>query len=148
MTIDSFGGARSQTQFSFFFLVSSVFFLRKTQILDTFKNLIPEVKWKSMRSNILAIIRRRTGTKPIPSFGHYVHKYRQFTSSSFDVESVPQILYDTVPKDDFGDFKEYSVIFTNRSLNLMSDPFQQVMRDLNTLLRKTYNARKVAIIPG
>lgn len=57
-------------------------------------------------------------------------------------------MYDVVPKQDFGEFKEYSVIFTNRSLNLMSDPFQKVMRDLNTLLCKTYNADKVAIIPG
>jgi len=30
----------------------------------------------------------------------------------------------------------------------MSDPFQRVMRDLNTLLKHTYNAEKVAIIPG
>lgn len=56
--------------------------------------------------------------------------------------------YDLVPKDDFGEFKEYSVIHTNRSLNLMSNPFQQVMRDLNILLKTTYNADKVAIIPG
>jgi aspartate aminotransferase-like enzyme len=53
-----------------------------------------------------------------------------------------------VSKDDFGKFKEYSVIHTNRSLNLMSDPFQKVMRDLNALLKATYNADKVAIIPG
>jgi len=33
-------------------------------------------------------------------------------------------------------------------LNLMSDPFQNVMRDLNCLLKTTYNADKVAIIPG
>lgn len=57
-------------------------------------------------------------------------------------------LYDVVPKEDFGEFKEYSVIFTNRSLNLMSEPFQKVMRDLNNLLKNTYNAHKVAIIPG
>jgi hypothetical protein len=49
-----------------------------------------------------------------------------------------------VPKSDFGDYKEYSVIFTNRSLNLMSDPFQRVMRDLNNLLKATYNADKIA----
>jgi adenylate cyclase len=59
-----------------------------------------------------------------------------------------KVLYDVVPKDDFGKYKEYSVIFTNRSLNLMSDPFQKVMRDLNVLLKTTYNASKVAIIPG
>jgi hypothetical protein len=31
----------------------------------------------------------------------------------------------------FGPCKEYSVIHTDRSLNLMSDPFVHVMRDLN-----------------
>uniref|UniRef100_A0A7S2UJY5 Aminotransferase class V domain-containing protein n=1 Tax=Attheya septentrionalis TaxID=420275 RepID=A0A7S2UJY5_9STRA len=59
-----------------------------------------------------------------------------------------KVMYEAVPKADFGEYKEYSVIFTNRSLNLMSDPFQKVMRDLNTLLKATYNADKVAIIPG
>jgi len=34
------------------------------------------------------------------------------------------------------------------SLNIMSDPFQRVMRDLNDLLKTTYNADKVAIVPG
>jgi alanine-glyoxylate transaminase/serine-glyoxylate transaminase/serine-pyruvate transaminase len=59
-----------------------------------------------------------------------------------------RLMYPVIPKDDFGQFSEYSVIFTNRALNLMSDPFQRVMRDLNTLLKETYNAEKVAIIPG
>jgi alanine-glyoxylate transaminase/serine-glyoxylate transaminase/serine-pyruvate transaminase len=67
---------------------------------------------------------------------------RAFSASS------DKLNYNIVPKDDFGQFKEYSVIFTNRSLNLMSDPFQKVMRDLNDLLKETYNADKVAIIPG
>ncbi|KAL7460779.1 hypothetical protein ACHAXS_001221 [Conticribra weissflogii] len=56
--------------------------------------------------------------------------------------------YPAVPKGDYGEYQEYSVIFTNRSLNLMSKPFQQVMRDLNDLLKATYNAHKVAIMPG
>ena len=47
-----------------------------------------------------------------------------------------------------GEYLEYSVIHTNRSLNLMSLPFQTVMRDLNALLKATYNADKVAIMPG
>ena len=62
--------------------------------------------------------------------------------------SDSKLSYDVVPKEDFGQYKEYSVIFTNRALNLMSDPFQKVMRDLNDLLKTTYNADKVAIIPG
>lgn len=71
-----------------------------------------------------------------------------FSSSRAEAKVDKQPMYDIVPKEDFGQYKEYSVIFTNRSLNLMSDPFQRVMRDLNVLLKETYNARKVAIIPG
>jgi hypothetical protein len=56
--------------------------------------------------------------------------------------------YPAIPKDDFGEYSEYSVIFTNRSLNLMSSPFQRIMKDLNGLLKDTYNADKVAIMPG
>ena len=63
-------------------------------------------------------------------------------------EKHPFLMYHKVPKDDFGPFKEYSVIHSDRSLNLMSEPFQQVMRNLNELLKTTYNATKVAIIPG
>jgi hypothetical protein len=63
-------------------------------------------------------------------------------------DAASRLEYRPVPKDDLGEFQEYSVIFTNRSLNLMSKPFQQVMRDLNELLKATYNAHKVAIIPG
>jgi len=53
-----------------------------------------------------------------------------------------------IPESDHGAFREYSVIHTDRSLNLMSAPFGHVMRDLNVLLKHTYNADKVAIIPG
>mmetsp|Transcript_4125 Transcript_4125/g.5943 ORF Transcript_4125/g.5943 Transcript_4125/m.5943 type:complete len:445 (-) Transcript_4125:379-1713(-) len=67
-----------------------------------------------------------------------------FSSST----ATTPLMYDVVPKENFGQYKEYSVIFTNRSLNLMSDPFQTVMKDLNNLLKTTYNADKVALIPG
>jgi hypothetical protein len=56
--------------------------------------------------------------------------------------------YSVIPKFDHGAYTEYSVIHTDRSLNLMSDPFQRVMRDLNYLLKYTYQADKVVIIPG
>lgn len=67
---------------------------------------------------------------------------------SSDTTTLSKLSYNVIPKEDFGAYKEYSVIFTNRSLNLMSDPFQRVMRDLNNLLKETYNADKVAIVPG
>ncbi len=44
--------------------------------------------------------------------------------------------------------EEFSVVFTDRSLNHMSAKFQGVMRDLSGLLREVYNASAVALIPG
>ena len=43
---------------------------------------------------------------------------------------------------------EYSVVFTDRSLNHMSASFQQVMRDISSMLKEVYNADAVAIVPG
>ncbi len=43
---------------------------------------------------------------------------------------------------------EFSVVFTDRSLNHMSQSFQQVMRDISATLKEVYNARGVAVVPG
>jgi len=43
---------------------------------------------------------------------------------------------------------EYSVVFTDRSLNHMSQSFQDVMRDISRMLKSVYNADGVAIVPG
>ncbi|MHA7918799.1 MAG: alanine--glyoxylate aminotransferase family protein, partial [Alloalcanivorax xenomutans] len=43
---------------------------------------------------------------------------------------------------------EYSVVFTDRSLNHMSQAFQAVMRDISGTLRQVYNAASVAVVPG
>ena len=43
---------------------------------------------------------------------------------------------------------EFSVVFTDRSLNHMSAAFQEVMRDISAMLREVYNADAVALIPG
>ncbi|WP_298976603.1 aminotransferase class V-fold PLP-dependent enzyme [uncultured Roseobacter sp.] len=44
--------------------------------------------------------------------------------------------------------EEFSVVFTDRSLNSMSAAFQQVMNDLSSMLKEVYAADAVAIIPG
>lgn len=44
--------------------------------------------------------------------------------------------------------EEFSVVFTDRSLNSMSSAFQQVMNDLSSMLKEVYAADAVAIIPG
>ena len=43
---------------------------------------------------------------------------------------------------------EYSVVFTDRSLNHMSKAFQGVMCDISATLKKVYKAKAVAIVPG
>ncbi|MFP6733528.1 MAG: aminotransferase class V-fold PLP-dependent enzyme [Rhodospirillales bacterium] len=43
---------------------------------------------------------------------------------------------------------EFSVVFTDRSLNHMSQSFQGVMRDISETLKKVYHASSVAIVPG
>ena len=43
---------------------------------------------------------------------------------------------------------EYSVVFTDRSLNHMSARFQQVMRDISATLKDVYQADHVVIVPG
>ena len=43
---------------------------------------------------------------------------------------------------------EYSVVFTDRSLNHMSGRFRQVMNDLTTTLKTVYNANATVLVPG
>ncbi len=44
--------------------------------------------------------------------------------------------------------EEFSVVFTDRSLNSMSVAFQQVMKDISSMLKDVYQADAVAIVPG
>ncbi len=43
---------------------------------------------------------------------------------------------------------EYSVVFTDRSLNHMSRSFQGVMTDISGTLKRVYNSSSVALVPG
>ncbi|MDE4097140.1 aminotransferase class V-fold PLP-dependent enzyme [Phaeobacter gallaeciensis] len=43
---------------------------------------------------------------------------------------------------------EFSVVFTDRSLNHMSKAFQQVMLDISDMLKEVYSAEAVALVPG
>lgn len=43
---------------------------------------------------------------------------------------------------------EFSVVYTDRSLNHMSVRFQGVMRDISRMLRDVYHAHRVALVPG
>ncbi|MCA2006403.1 aminotransferase class V-fold PLP-dependent enzyme [Tritonibacter mobilis] len=54
-------------------------------------------------------------------------------------------LLDTVDPDGLD---EFSVVFTDRSLNHMSKEFQQVMLDINAMLKEVYKADVTALVPG
>ena len=43
---------------------------------------------------------------------------------------------------------EFSVVYTDRSLNHMSKSFQGVMKDISGILKTVYHARSVALVPG
>ncbi|MEE9309589.1 MAG: aminotransferase class V-fold PLP-dependent enzyme [Cocleimonas sp.] len=43
---------------------------------------------------------------------------------------------------------EYSVVYTDRSLNHMSQSFQSVMKDISQTLKEVYNAKAAIIVPG
>src|ERR1700709_296201 len=43
---------------------------------------------------------------------------------------------------------EYSVVYTDRSINHMSQLFQGVMRDVSDSLKKVYNAKSAVVVPG
>lgn len=43
---------------------------------------------------------------------------------------------------------EYSVVYTDRSLNHMSQCFQSVMKDIAGMLKEVYNANSAVVVPG
>ena len=53
-----------------------------------------------------------------------------------------------LPNVDPDGLEEFSVVFTDRSLNHMSQQFQGVMRDISAMLREVYQAEAVALVPG
>jgi aspartate aminotransferase-like enzyme len=43
---------------------------------------------------------------------------------------------------------EFSVVYTDRALNHMSQRFQGVMKDISTILKEVYKAKSAALVPG
>ena len=53
-----------------------------------------------------------------------------------------------LPNVDPSGLLEFSVVYTDRSLNHMSQQFGSVMRDISSMLKSVYNAHSVALVPG
>jgi len=57
---------------------------------------------------------------------------------------MPGLLPDVDPEG----LLEYSVVYTDRALNHMSQRFQGVMRDMSRILQQVYNASAAIVVPG
>ena len=57
---------------------------------------------------------------------------------------MPALLPDVDP----AGLLEFSVVYTDRALNHMSRRFQGVMNDISGILKETYRAKAVAVVPG
>jgi aspartate aminotransferase-like enzyme len=53
-----------------------------------------------------------------------------------------------LPQVDPDGLLEFSVVYTDRSLNHMSKNFQGVMKDISAILKTVYHAKSVALVPG
>lgn len=53
-----------------------------------------------------------------------------------------------LPQPDPQGLLEYSVVYTDRALNHMSQRFQGVMKDISRILKKVYNAQAAIVVPG
>ncbi len=53
-----------------------------------------------------------------------------------------------LPQPDPQGLLEYSVVYTDRALNHMSQRFQGVMRDISRILKTVYNGKSAIVVPG
>ena len=53
-----------------------------------------------------------------------------------------------LPQPDPQGLLEYSVVYTDRALNHMSQRFQGVMKDISRILKSVYNAQSAIVVPG
>jgi hypothetical protein len=76
--------------------------------------------------------------------------HNDINSSSIPLlqRSVNQSAMAAMHSVDPGGLQEFSVVFTDRSLNHMSQKFQSTMRDISATLKRVYNADGCAIVPG
>jgi aspartate aminotransferase-like enzyme len=52
------------------------------------------------------------------------------------------------PTNDPSGLLEYSVVYTDRALNHMSQGFQGVMRDISGILKEVYKGKSAIVVPG
>src|SRR5690606_14076840 len=71
-------------------------------------------------------------------------RYRPRLIYYFLETNVPGLL----PNVDPDGLLEYSVVYSDRAINHMSNTFQEVMKDISRTLKKVYNAESAIVVPG
>jgi aspartate aminotransferase-like enzyme len=71
---------------------------------------------------------------------------RRFTHTAYHEDTIT--MAPLRPSTDPDGLLEYSVVYTDRALNHMSQAFQQVMRDISSTLRSVYAADAAVVVPG
>jgi aspartate aminotransferase-like enzyme len=61
-----------------------------------------------------------------------------------ETKKMPSLLPDVDPDG----LLEYSVVYSDRAMNHMSQSFQGVMRDISAILKQAYNAHSAIVVPG
>jgi len=80
---------------------------------------------------------RRSATPSFAAVQHARHFCAPVTSGATGV-------YPAAPSP----LQEFSVVYTDRALNHMSDPFKKAMNEMGDILKETYKAEHAVIIPG
>jgi len=87
---------------------------------------------------------RATARSLRPLAGSAVPALVRCLSSEVAVTSGATSVYPDAPSP----LQEFSVVYTDRALNHMSEPFKKVMLDIGDMLKEVYNAEHAVIIPG
>jgi aspartate aminotransferase-like enzyme len=82
---------------------------------------------------------RKSGTRATLC-SHFSHFQTKTTLETFMPGLVPHI--------DPDGLLEFSVVYTDRAINHMSQRFQGVMKDISGILKDVYHAPSVALVPG
>jgi aspartate aminotransferase-like enzyme len=68
--------------------------------------------------------------------------------SWFPFDQLRKTMPGLLPSVDPNGLLEFSVVYTDRALNHMSQSFQGVMKDISSILKEVYGARSAVLVPG
>ncbi|KAG1702696.1 putative ammonium transporter [Nymphon striatum] len=101
----------------------------------------------SEEDEALGLDKAEVGVEAYPEFARYQFGSRK-RLLTFLLKPRNNFMAGLLPNIDPDGLLEYSVVFTDRSLNAMSKSFQSVMNDVSAMLKDVYQAEAAVLIPG